>query len=202
MESRTLAELLDAIGAKSPTPGGGAVASVTGALAASLAQMVVNYSLGKKSLTAHQESLTDAMEQLRRARGAMLELAAEDAAAYAVVNELMKLPEDDERRRRDSPGAVEMATQAPLATGAGAVALLRLFESLAPITNRHLRSDLAIAAILAEACLQACAENVRINLSTLRDVAGDARADAVSEQLNGLLRDGAALRRRVIDLTS
>jgi formiminotetrahydrofolate cyclodeaminase len=62
------ASLLAQIAAKSPTPGGGAVACATGALAAALAGMVVSYSLGKKSLAAHQADLEKAAHALENAR--------------------------------------------------------------------------------------------------------------------------------------
>ena len=42
----SLLNLLESLAAKQPTPGGGAVASLTAAIGAALAQMVVNYSLG------------------------------------------------------------------------------------------------------------------------------------------------------------
>ncbi len=201
IESLTLNRALDAVASRTPTPGGGAVASVVGALGAALAQMVVNYSVGKKKFAEHEPALQSSLEQLERARTAMLELAAEDAAAYAVVNELMKLPEADERRRQEYAGAIEMATQAPLATCAGAVALLRHFETLAPMTNQFLKSDLAIAAILAEACAAASAQNVRINLPSLRDAAGPERASDVENQLEQLLADAGSLRNRVLEMT-
>lgn len=201
MNDQTLSELLEAIAAKQPTPGGGAVAPIVGALASALAQMVVAYSAGKKQFAEHEPSLREAIGRLERGRAALLELAEEDASAYGVVNELMKLPKDDPRRCRDLPGDAELAAQAPLATLAGAVALLRLFESLAPITNRNLKSDLAIAAILAEASAQASAQNVRINLPLLGEVCDASRVAWVSSQLATLLRDATTLRDRVLALT-
>ena len=57
-------ELLAEIGAKSPTPGGGAVACVTAALAAALGRMVVNYSVGKPSLAEHDALHQAALEAL------------------------------------------------------------------------------------------------------------------------------------------
>ena len=49
----TIGSALEAIAAKQPTPGGGAVASLTAALAAATARMVLHYSLGKPLLAEH-----------------------------------------------------------------------------------------------------------------------------------------------------
>lgn len=162
LRSLTLLELLDAVAAKQPTPGGGAVASATGALAAALAQMVVNYSVGKKNLAAHQSDLAEAVVVLERARAVLLQLADEDAAAYGAVNELSRLPESDPRRAA-LPEAQAACVGVPLATAAACVDLLRLFKALAPKTNRHLRSDLAIAAVLAQAAARSSRWNVLVN---------------------------------------
>jgi formiminotetrahydrofolate cyclodeaminase len=171
----SLDEFLEQTSAKSPTPGGGAVASAVGALSAALAQMVVSYSLGKKSLAEHEPRLKEAAAILERARGLMMELAQEDAAAYGAVNELQKLAEGDPRRA-GLPAANLASVQVPLAVMAACVDLLRLFVSLAPVTNRQLRSDLGIAAILAEATVRSGRWNVEVNLAFLDDEVEKARA--------------------------
>jgi formiminotetrahydrofolate cyclodeaminase len=171
LESRSLGDLLEQVAAKTPTPGGGAVACAAGALAAALAHMVVSYSLGKKNLAEHQPILENAAGVLTRARAVFLGLAAEDAEAYGLVNELQRLAEGDPRRRAELAGAIEAAIQAPMAALAAAADLLRLCERLAPRTNRHLRSDLAIAAVLAESTARACVWNVRVNVGLLPDPA-------------------------------
>lgn len=162
----TLVEFLDQVAAKTPTPGGGAVASAVGALGAALAQMSTNFSVGKKAFTAHQATHEAAIKELTTARVILLQLADEDAEAYGLVNELQKLPETDPRRA-DLPRAIRTAVQVPQALMAACNNLLRLFETLAPITNPYLKSDLAIAAILAEAAARAGAWNVRINVPQL-----------------------------------
>ncbi len=171
LASYTLHEFLDAVAAKSPTPGGGAVASAVGALGAALAGMVVAYSVGKKSLELHRGELEKAVQSLVRARAVLAELAREDAAAYEAVNTLMKLPETDERRMREWTDAARVAVEVPRTVAGACCDLLRLFEHLAPITNTHLRSDLAIAAILAEAAARSAWWNVMVNLPTLPDMA-------------------------------
>jgi formiminotetrahydrofolate cyclodeaminase len=164
------ADLLDAVASKAPAPGGGFVASAVGALGAALGRMVLAYSHGKKSLAAHEEHNTGADRRLAHTRDLLLRLAAEDASAYELVNELQRLPEDDERRKADLPGAAIAATQIPLAAAAACTDLLRICESLVPTTNRWLRSDLAIASVLAEAAARACRWNVAINLPMLDDL--------------------------------
>jgi formiminotetrahydrofolate cyclodeaminase len=195
LDTMTLARFLDAVAAKSPTPGGGAVAASTGAVAAALGSMVVAYSLGKKNLAEHQATLECASSSLRRARDIFLELAEEDAAGYAVLNELLKLPPEDPRRDREMPGAVEASMAPPRATVAAAADLMRLLESLAPITNRHLRSDLAVAAGLAEATARAGWWNIAANISMVTDTAS---RESMAREASGLLRDASA-RRAVIE---
>jgi formiminotetrahydrofolate cyclodeaminase len=151
--------------------------------------MVVAYSLGKKGLAEFQGSLERADVLLRRTADLMLELAAEDAAAYGLVNELQKLPDDHPRRRAEYPGAVEAAVAAPRSVLAAACDLLRLLETLAPITNRHLRSDLAVAAILAEATARAAGWNVEINLPLLPE---EARRVALGNESRALVADARA----------
>src|SRR5262249_2352333 len=163
------------IAAKSPTPGGGAVACAVGALAAALAGMVVSYSLGKKSLAAHQGELERAAHSLENARAVLLELAEEEAQADGLVNELMKLPGGGARRKADLPGAIQASIQVPMAAIAAASDLLRLCESLAPITNPQLHSDLGIAAELAASAARASLWNVRVNAGMLADGAARAR---------------------------
>ena len=51
--STSLDSFLTAAAAKKPTPGGGSVTALVGALAASMGEMVLNYSIGKKDLAAY-----------------------------------------------------------------------------------------------------------------------------------------------------
>lgn len=185
---------LDQLAAKSPAPGGGAAACMAGATAAALAHMVVAYSVGKKNLAEHQPLLESAAAALQRARAMLLQLADEDAAAYALVNELQKLPEGDARRTAEWGGAVAAAVAAPRAAMAICMEVLRMTESLAGKSNAHLRSDLAIAAVLAEAAARSAWWNVRINLSLVADAGERGRLAAEGERVSA---DAAAIRGRV-----
>lgn len=194
LESCTFGDLLSQIAAKTPAPGGGAVASAVGALGAALGSMVVAYSIGRKALANHQPALQNAAATLERARAVMLRLAEEDAAAYDRFSELSRLPEGDPQRESELPVVATLCLQAPQAAAATACDLLRLLEDLAPITNRNLRSDLAIAAILAEAAARSAWWNVLVNLPNLPDAA---QRDRIAADVQAMLEEASHRRHRI-----
>lgn len=193
--SLTLHDYLAQVAAKVPAPGGGAVACSTGATAAAIGRMVVAYSLKKKALAEHEPALQRADRSLARASDLFLALADEDAAAYGLVNELSRLAPEDPRRAAEYATAVEAAVAAPRAALGAAGDLLRLFETLPTITNRHLRSDLAIAAILAEAAAKSAWWNVAVNLELIED---QAKRSGIRADAQGMVEQ-AAVRRAVIE---
>jgi len=170
--------LLASLASKSPAPGGGAAAGVVGATGSALAGMVVAYSVGRKSLAEHQTILEDTRARLERARSMFLALADEDAEAYGRLNTLMRLPEDHPDRIAGWAAAVTGAIAPPRATLAAANDLLRLCEDLVGRINPHLKSDLAVGAVLAEAAARSAAWNVKINVPSLPDAQ---RASVLSE---------------------
>ena len=162
----TVAALLDAVAEKTPTPGGGAVAAVTVALAASLAEMVINYSRGKPAFVGHAQHHAVAASQLHGFRTRALVLADEDAAAYKALNDMLRRKDnavDIDRRDR----VVIEAIHVPMEILLIAVRLAELLDRLCGTTNKFLDSDLAMAAILADAAAQSACWNVRINLPEL-----------------------------------
>ncbi len=169
LASLTISEFLDRLGARTPAPGGGAVCAVVGALGAALGQMVVNYSIGRKSLAEHEPALRAALARLGEMRGAAMGLAAADARAYAALNELWKLPEGDPRRAAQTPGAVRAAIEPPRGCIDLSLEALELLETLAPITNRNLHSDLAICCILARAAADGGRWMISVNAAMLDD---------------------------------
>ena len=191
-EHQTIDAFLAALAAKTPTPGGGAVAPIIGAHGAALASMVVAYSLGRKNLAAHQPALEAASAQLERLRARFLDLAEADAAAYARLNEAMRTPADNPARSAIvGPAALDAIAPPEQAIVAG-LELLRLCVALAPITNRYLHSDLAMAGVFAEAAARASRWNILVNVPLIRDSgveAGDplSRADGLLEQAGALL---------------
>ncbi len=180
---RTLESLLDDLAAKTPAPGGGAAAAVAGGVAAALASMVVAYSVGKEKLEKHRPALQSAARRLEHMRRAFLALGDEDASAYAALNAVRRLDKDDPRRVEDEPDAVRRAIDAPRLVLDLAAELLGLIEGLVGITNIHLRSDLAVAAALAEGAAASAGWNVRVNIPLLPQSEHGAALDSLERSL-------------------
>src|SRR4051812_26483576 len=95
----TLDDFLRATADKQPTPGGGSVSALVGALSAAIGEMVLNYSVNKKGLEIYREDLEQALHELHCARDLMLLMMVEDQTAYASLTALKKQPESPERNR-------------------------------------------------------------------------------------------------------
>jgi len=187
--------LLDAVAARTPAPGGGAVAAALGALGAAQASMVLAYSAGKRGLEAHADEHARIGGVLEAARGQLLELGDQDAAAYAEMNALQRLDGADPARA-GLPAAAERCVAIPEGVQRACLEVLSACERLGPIANAHLLSDLAIAAEAACAGVCASAWNIRVNASVLpSDRARAALADAErrladAERLRGDIHRG------------
>jgi formiminotetrahydrofolate cyclodeaminase len=150
-QSCTIAGFLAATASRTPTPGGGSVTALAGALAAAIAEMALNFSIGKKSSPTQTAELQPIINELSRARRLLVELLAEDQSAYAELNRLHKLPADSPQRADSLALAVLMCIRAPQAIGATGLAVLELCGKVADRANPRLLSDLAIGAELAMA---------------------------------------------------
>ena len=187
-------ELLAALAAKQPVPGGGAAAGLVLATAAGLGSMVLRYSVGKKAFAAWNGELEAALETCDRLRLDALAAADADAAAYAGLSSLWKLADDDPTRVERWKPAVEAAIAAPRHAMHLAETLLTTLEPLPGRTSKTIRSDLAIAAILADAACRSAAWNVRINLPLLGDdAAAAAEGAAIEERLVAFRRRAEAI---------
>lgn len=177
-----IGDFLDAVAAKQPTPGGGAVAALCGATAAAIGEMVLNYSIGRKATPHLDPQLRPILESLTRARGMMLELMVEDQAAYGDYSAIKKEPASAERDTRLT-AALDRSVAVPRAIAALASSILELADQSVEISNRWLLSDLAVCCELSMATLRSALHNVRVNLA---EVSVDRRA-ALSGECDALL---------------
>ena len=171
---RKLAEgFVAAVAAATPTPGGGSVSALAGALAAALGEMVCGLTLKRKSFAAHHAALEESHQRLGKLRERLLANIDRDAESYDAVGAAMKLPKSTESEQALRAQAMEEANKAatlvPLETAELVVETARLVESVRPITLPQAASDLAVALYLAEAAHRGALDNVRANLPAIQD---------------------------------
>ena len=164
---------VEAVAASTPTPGGGSVSALAGALAAALGEMVCNLSLGKKSLAAHHGQLKDALRRLTELRCQLSEQVDHDAASYDAVVAAMRKPKASEAEQAERARAIEEASKSaalvPLAMAEMASEVRRWVQELRGITFAGAASDLAVAQAMTEAAIKGAVENVRANLPSIHD---------------------------------
>ena len=152
-----------------PMPGGGSAAAICGAMGAALAGMSAHMTVGKKKYAIVEDRMHEIIAETETLQAEMLDMAQEDADMYSLVLQAYKLPntttEEAEARRQ----AIEEASKTAVASS--------LTEG-----NRMMVTDGSASALLARACQQVAAYNVRINLGGVKDKAVAAEAEQLLER--------------------
>jgi glutamate formiminotransferase/formiminotetrahydrofolate cyclodeaminase len=206
ISEQSVARFTERLATRDPVPGGGSAAAVAGSIAAALVAMVVELSLGRPELAAHEPELRRIGEAAAARRRSLVDLAERDAAAYGAVIAARRLGRatDAERssRRAAIAAATRDATKVPLETAESAAAVLELAAQVAPLGNPNAVSDAGVAAHLAAAAIRGALLNVRINLPYLADddpLRSDAAAraekmSAAAGRLEGVAREAVEAR--------
>jgi formiminotetrahydrofolate cyclodeaminase len=161
---------LDQVAARTPAPGGGVAAAVTGAMAAGLVAMAARFSA--RQLPAAGD-LADQADKLRLMAAQLADM---DARAYATVVEAFRLPgeagppgeagqrrepQPREARRRE---ALLGAALVPLEIAGIGARVAQLAVRVAEDGNPNLRGDAVTGALLAAASARSAACLVDINV--------------------------------------
>jgi len=166
---------LGAVAEPTATPGGGSVAALAGALAASLAQMVSGLSSKKKSQAAHAEQLSRSAAEMGSAADRLTEAIDRDAESYNAVLAAFKLPKDspeNERRRNDAiQAATRDAAEVPMIVARNCLEIYERLGQLETISSASMHSDIQVARLMAVAGARGALANVAINLDSITDAA-------------------------------
>lgn len=195
-------EFLTALASSAPAPGGGGGAAMAGALAAALASMVANLTIGKEKFTQQEPEVKALLEEAEEERQRLLRLVEDDAAVFNSFMSCYKLPKATEEEKAARAAAIssaaKQAAEVPLAIARASYKVLTLAERLVRIGNPGVITDGACSALLARAALRCAEYNVRINLGLTKDEAYNQNA---REELNNLLKTAEELELEALAVT-
>ena len=195
-------EFLTALASSAPAPGGGGGAAMAGALAAALASMVANLTIGKEKFAQQEPEVKALLEEAEQVRQRLLGLVEDDAAVFNSFMSCYKLPKATEEEKADRAAAIrsaaKQAADVPLAIARASYKVLTLAERLVRIGNPGVITDGACSALLARAALRCAEYNVRINLGLTKD---EAYNQSVQEELNNLLKTAEELELEALAVT-
>lgn len=169
--SKSLQQYFDDLSSNAPTPGGGNVAALCGALSSSLGAMVCGLTIGKKKYVEVEAEMVNIKSKLESFQKEFFELGQQDNFAFNKVMEAFKLPKETDAEKDARSKAIEVAT-----LGAAAVPeeVMKKAKEILPFLkliiekgNKNSLSDAGVAAALVSTASKSAYMNVLINCSSL-----------------------------------
>lgn len=171
--NKNLQEYFDELSSSSPTPGGGNVAALCGALASSLGTMVCNLTIGKKKYADVEQEMISLKNKLEVYQKEFFELAQKDNEAFDKVMKAFKLPKESDEEKEVRNSKIEEATinaaEVPSEVMRKCYELLQLLKTIADKGNKNSLSDAGVAIALTRTSVQGAYLNVLINCSSLNN---------------------------------
>lgn len=164
---------IDELASAAPTPGGGGASAYAGALAAALASMVGNLTVGKKTYADVEDDVRASLDRLAALRARLLALVDEDARAFEPLAAAYRLPKATPEEQAAKNAALQQALvgacDVPLAIMRAVAEVVDETEYLAHHGSRMARSDAGVAAAFARAASDGASLNVYINVASMDD---------------------------------
>lgn len=166
-------EFLSELSSKSPTPGGGGAAALSGAEGAALGLMVINLTLGKKRYADVETEMNALSDRLEGLKTEFLRLADEDAVVFAPLAAAYGLPagtdEEREHKARVLEGHLLTASMTPIHVMERAMEVLEAMDFLAEKGSRMAVSDVGVGVQFIRTALTGAVMNVWINTKSMKN---------------------------------
>jgi formiminotetrahydrofolate cyclodeaminase len=170
---KKVSELIEQISSSSPTPGGGSVSALTGALGAALSIMVTNLTIGKKKYETVQDEIIKLKNELEDDIKLFYELYEKDSEAFNEVMAAFKLPKTNEEEIIKRSDAIEQATvkatQTPIKVIEHINSIVKKTARVGEIGNQNSISDVGVALSLLKAAADGAFLNVMINTKSMNN---------------------------------
>jgi len=183
----TIKEFLEKIASNSPAPGGGSVAALSAALAASLTEMVAKLTIGKKGYEAVEDEMKAVARDAVKFKHKLVQAIDKDSDAYKDVITAIKLPGSTGAEKRNREKAIQnglkQATLIPMAIAEDAARVMELAGRAIAKGNKNTIPDGAVGVMMAKTAILSALYNAKINLSSIKD---NTFIEKISRQIKGL----------------
>ena len=173
IKDASIEDFLETLASRSPTPGGGSVVAVMGAMGAALVAMVCHLTIGKLHYEAVSEEMEAILHEVDAVRATLLDFLRADVEAFDAVMAAYGLPKvtDEEKGARSAAiqRALKGATRVPLDCAKASRRVIELSLLVAEHGNTNVITDAGVAALAAHAALKSSALNVRVNTGSIKD---------------------------------
>ncbi len=171
--NQSLQEYFNDLSSNSPTPGGGNVAALCGAVSASLGTMVCNLTIGKKKYADIENEMLAVKQKLEAYQKEFFILAEKDNQAFDKVMEAFKLPKETEPEKDLRTKKIEEATIGAADVPSQVIKLckdiLKELQIVSEKGNKNSLSDAGVAISVLKAAAQGAYLNVLINCTSMNN---------------------------------
>lgn len=199
LQDQKIKNFLDDLSSKSPTPGGGSVAALAGALGAALLLMVCNLTIGKEKYIAVEDNMRMLLKNAGKLRFNLETLINEDIDAFNQFMVIFKMPRETEEQKEERNKKMQLAlieaAKIPLKIAGQSKDVLDLCIEVAEKGNKNVISDAGVGAILAEAAFESAILNVNVNLRMIKD---ENQKTKIIKERDCLLQSTLGLKEKVL----
>lgn len=181
---------IDKVASDEPTPGGGAVAALAGALAAALAAMAARTTMGKKGYADVDAAMRLVAKTADDLRVVLARAIDDDSAAFRDLLTAYRLPKQDPARDGAIQAALRKASAVPLQTAGLALEAMEQLEVVAGKGNINAVADAATGVRMALAAIEGAALSALFNLQSMED---EDIVKTMTDDIAGLRQKGRAL---------
>lgn len=184
-----------------PVPGGGSIAALSGALAAALAEMVANLTIGKKKYVEVQEEMKKIASTLETSRNELVDFIDKDAASFDEVMKAFKLPKETDEEKAKRKEAIQEGTkyaaEVPLQVARASFEIMAFSKIVVEKGNKNAVTDGAVSAMLARTAVLSALMNVKINLTSISD---EKFVEKMTKEVNELEQKAIKLEIEILNL--
>lgn len=197
-------EFLSDLASDLPSPGGGSVAALVSALAASLNSMVYSFTIDKKSFEKlddeNKQKMIKLSDESKKLIEESLSYMDKDREAFTNLMDCFKLPRETEEDKRVRSEKIfentKLSMNVPLELAEKAIEFYDNIEFAIKYGNKNLASDGVVAAILLHSSIEAAVVNVKVNYYSIKN---KEEFDFVLERCKELLNESLKRKNNILE---